>query len=275
MAAALVFLASYLIARKYKKQEEAIREVTAENHSDFLVLKKEMEELEKSYEEAWRKLPEYRREDADGKSSEKPEERPAAKSEVRPAKKDAEDIFEVSKKTITCGKCAATLELDQKRNLFACKFCGVAYGASLFIGNPSKKAASALLHKEFEEADLRFSHMLMIAPSDYEALLGRILSTGMWMSLKDVKLTETTHIPPFRLKKLHERIGEAKEHAEEVDKEIFELMDQLVEIFPQAEEFGKNKTRAKYYEEHWIEESHKFHKIHQKILRLDQERSQV
>ena len=70
------------------------------------------------------------------------------------------------------------MTLDKEKNLYECRSCGVAYGASLFFGNPFEKAKKAIEENDFAEADQRFSHMLMTDPKSFDALLGRILCAG-------------------------------------------------------------------------------------------------
>ncbi len=93
-------------------------------------------------------------------------------------------------KTIACTKCGGTLVLDQTRKLYMCSHCGVAYGYSLFFGNPVQKAEELLKYGEFEEADQRFSHILMVENRNADALRGRVLCAGRWRSFADIRLTD-------------------------------------------------------------------------------------
>ena len=72
---------------------------------------------------------------------------------------------------------------DNKRSLCECRSCGVAYGTSLFFGEPNKKAKEALINKEFSEADQRYSYMLMLDPHNFDALRGRVLCAAKWSSV--------------------------------------------------------------------------------------------
>ena len=56
-------------------------------------------------------------------------------------------------KSYTCSKCGGSLELDGTKKLYLCSHCGVAYGYSLFFGNPMQKAVELLKYGEFEEAE--------------------------------------------------------------------------------------------------------------------------
>lgn len=60
-------------------------------------------------------------------------------------KSSANNPFIDITKTVNCAKCGGQLKLIEDTGLFECKFCGVAYGASLFFNNPLEKADEAVI----------------------------------------------------------------------------------------------------------------------------------
>lgn len=93
-------------------------------------------------------------------------------------------------KTVACAKCGGSLVLDEAKKLYLCSHCGVAYGYSLFFGNPMQKAVELLKYGEFEEADQRFSHILMFERTNMDALRGRVLCAGRWRTFAEIRLTD-------------------------------------------------------------------------------------
>ena len=91
---------------------------------------------------------------------------------------------------IVCAKCAGKLVLDKSRKLYLCSHCGVAYGYSLFYGDPLQKAMEILKQGDYEEADQRFIHILMIDKNNMDANIGRILCAGKWKSFADIRLSD-------------------------------------------------------------------------------------
>ena len=100
--------------------------------------------------------------------------------------------------------------LDKSRKLYVCKYCGIAYGYSLFFGNMKQKAYEFLKEGDFEEADKRFTQVLAQDPSDPDSLRGRILCAGGWRAFGEMKVTDK--FTEEQLKVLRERIDEAKKH---------------------------------------------------------------
>ena len=145
-----------------------------------------------------------------------------------PKKGSASSPFINIEKTVICAKCGGQLLLDKEKGLFECKFCGVAYGTSLFFNNPLEKANKALNKADYIEADQRYSHMLMIDPSDFDALLGWVFCVGKWKSIEDIRLSET--MIPVVASKLRERIGEAVKHCQDEDRKFFKTLEQFAEV---------------------------------------------
>ena len=170
-------------------------------------LGEKMESLEKEYKQAVKEL-----------------------EELRPKKEDIkeainEDIEQVTKEykpqpdiivrkseldSFACSKCGGSMVLDKSRKLYVCKYCGIAYGYSLFFGNMKQKAYEFLKEGDFEEADKRFTQVLAQAPSDPDSLRGRILCAGKWRAFSEMKVTEK--LSEEQLKVLRECIDEAKKH---------------------------------------------------------------
>lgn len=148
-------------------------------------------------------------------------------------------------KTILCSKCAAQLILNKEKRIYECKSCGVGYGISLFFGLPLEKALNSMNKGFYSDAEQRFSNMLMADPSDFEALLGRILCKGRWTKLSGIDLHED--LTPTRIRVLEKEAGDAKEQALEPDKEFFEGLKELLHILSEraAVDYKINITNKK------------------------------
>ena len=158
-------------------------------------------------------------------------EDPASKGYMPPKmkkKSSANDPFINITKTVTCAKCGGQLHPNKEKGLFECKFCGVAYGMSLFFNNTLRKAKEAVKRDDYTEADQRFSHMLLVDPHDFDALLGRIFCVGKWKIIDDIDLSDT--FLPAVYKKLKDRIGEAVDHAAAEDRMFFVTMADLADV---------------------------------------------
>ena len=131
-------------------------------------------------------------------------------------------------KTVLCSKCGGQLKLDKDKGLFECRYCGVAYGASLFFNNPFKKANEAVIKGDYVEADQRFSHILMVTHNDFDALLGRVLCAGKWKDIDDIHLPE--NMLPVVGKNLKDRILEAMDHALSEDRLFFVTFNDLADV---------------------------------------------
>lgn len=134
----------------------------------------------------------------------------------------------LSEKTIQCAKCGAGLSLDMEKRVYECGSCGVAYGISLFFGLPHEKALNSMNMGFFDEADKRFSHILMAEQSDFESLLGRILCAGRWTKVSDVCVSDV--LTPTRLRHTHDRLLKAVSDSEEQDKEYFECLKDYIDV---------------------------------------------
>ena len=134
-----------------------------------------------------------------------------------------------AEQNIICEKCGAFLSLDKKKRVYECSHCGVAYGVSLFFGLPMEKALNALNTGDYPAAEKRFSHLLMVNPSDFEALLGRILCAGKWTKVSDIRLS--SGIEQADLKEVYLRIDEARQHAADNDRQFFENLVKLIIFF--------------------------------------------
>lgn len=127
---------------------------------------------------------------------------------------------------IICIKCGGQLMMDKKRNLCECRFCGVAYGTSLFFGEPNKRAKEALVKQEFSEADQRYSYMLMLDAHDFEALRGRVLCAAKWSSPR-----VESDISSFWVNNLRSRVVYAIGKAREEDKPYFEKYIEMMDEY--------------------------------------------
>ena len=129
-------------------------------------------------------------------------------------------------KVVLCNKCGAELELDEDKGLYECRHCGIAYGYSLFCGDPLKKANDKVERGEFAEADERFIHMLMLDPKNFGALRGRILCAAKWTGFAELKLGYK--MTEERWNCIMERFNEAKEVSDEPS--YFILLGRVLEI---------------------------------------------
>ena len=139
------------------------------------------------------------------------------------------DPFADVTKNVTCAKCGGQLFLDKEKRLYECRFCGVAYGTSLFFDDPLGKAKKALLAADYTEADQRFAHMLMVNPQDFEALFGRILCAGRWKNIPDIELED--RMLPFMEEHLTDRVDEAVQHSGEENKSFFFDLQTIVTYY--------------------------------------------
>lgn len=142
------------------------------------------------------------------------------------------------KEDVICSKCAAKLTLNKDKRVYQCDHCGVAYGISLFFGLPMEKALNSLNTGYYSDADQRFAGILMVHPSDFEALLGRILCGGGWTKISDIDLTD--HVDASGIKEIKERIADAKAHSSEENRAYFGNIETLVGYF---EEYSANKIK--------------------------------
>ncbi len=136
---------------------------------------------------------------------------------------------------VICSKCAARLTLNKDKRVYQCDHCGVAYGISLFFGIPMEKALNSLNTGFYDDANQRFSSILMVHPSDFEALLGRVLCEGGWTKISDINLTDDVDVSSY--KAVRRRLEEAKQHASVHNVPFFENVEKMVGY---CEEYRKN-----------------------------------
>lgn len=158
------------------------------------------------------------------------EEEPQKASESAPAA----DADVDASQNVACAKCGAGLILDKEKRVYQCDHCGVAYGVSLFFGLPMEKALNALNTGYFKDADQRFSNLLMVDSSDFEALLGRVLSAGRWTKVSGIKLS--SDLEEKELEAVGSRLEEAGNNASEKDQPFFKKMEELVSFFKPYQE---------------------------------------
>ena len=189
----------------------------ASDHSQAAKMSSEAEEIKKKYSETYAELKVL----------------DPAVNGYKPAyasKVDAgPDPFADVSKDVNCAKCGGRLILDKEKRLYACSFCGVAYGTSLFFDQPLRKAKQALAAADYTEADQRFSHMLMVDPKNHEALFGRILCAGKWKNIPDIELEDK--MLPLMEERLADRADEAVLHSDEKHKEFFSNVQTIVTYF--------------------------------------------
>ncbi|WP_034451077.1 tetratricopeptide repeat protein [Butyrivibrio sp. AE2032] len=130
---------------------------------------------------------------------------------------------------IICEKCGASLSLDKEKRVYECSHCGVAYGVSLFFGLPMEKALNALNTGDYSDAEKRFAHLLMVNPSDFEALLGRILCAGKWTNVSDIRLS--SDYEQSDIQEVDLRLDEAIQHAADNDRQFFKDLVKLIDFF--------------------------------------------
>ena len=143
-------------------------------------------------------------------------------------------------KSINCEKCGAGLILDKNKRVYQCDHCGVAYGVSLFFGLPMEKALNSLNNGNFKDAERRFSNLLMVDPSDFEALLGKVLCAGKWTKVSNIRLS--VDVEDDELKFVRDSIKKAGWYASENDQPYFRKMEELVSFF---EPYKENKVQIR------------------------------
>ena len=134
-----------------------------------------------------------------------------------------------AEQSISCDKCGAGLILDKNKRVYQCDHCGVAYGVSLFFGLPMEKALNSINNGQYKDAGQRFSNLLMIDPSDFEALLGKILCSGKWTKVSDINLSE--ELDDDEMQAVRSGLEEAGKHASDGDRPYFKKMEKLISYF--------------------------------------------
>lgn len=92
-----------------------------------------------------------------------------------------------------------------------------------------EKALNALNTGDCSDAEKRFAHLLMVNPTDFEALLGRILCAGKWTKVGDIKLL--SDFEQADIQEVYLRLDEAIQHAADNDRQFFEDMVKLIDFF--------------------------------------------
>ena len=168
------------------------------------------------------------------------------REEFVPEDKEAQSVSESGSVTgtdtdapedVICDKCGATLGLDKAKHVYQCDHCGVAYGVSLFFGMPLEKALNSINTGKYKDAGVRFSSVLMTKPSDFEALLGKILCAGKWTKLSAVRISD--EIDDSEIQSVRTLIEEAVQDADDKDKTFFRKMGELVACFEPYRENGE------------------------------------
>jgi tetratricopeptide (TPR) repeat protein len=145
--------------------------------------------------------------------------------EAAPAKAQ-DDVVADPSKTVLCAKCGAQLALNNEKRVYECNSCGVAYGISLFFGLPMEKALLAMNQGNYSDAEKRFTNILMVNPSDFEALLGRILCKGRWTKVSGIDASD--ELTPTAVKVIQKLVTESIEQALPEDKSYFESLNELL-----------------------------------------------
>ena len=141
-------------------------------------------------------------------------------------KEENSDVQTEHPEMINCSKCAGHLYLDKERRIYECRSCGVAYGIFLFFGMPMEKALNAMNTGHYIEAYKRFENVLMVDPSDFDALLGQILCVGGWSRISDIDPSDI--IDEEDLNKIKALFDDAKLRVAESDKEFFDKLEKLI-----------------------------------------------
>ncbi|SDY03102.1 hypothetical protein SAMN02910264_01276 [Ruminococcaceae bacterium YAD3003] len=129
---------------------------------------------------------------------------------------------------IGCAKCGGTLSFDKERKLYTCNHCGIAYGYSLFYGDPMQKAMAELKSGDYETADQRFSHILMFDQHNFEALRGRILCAGKWKAFTQIRLSEDLMKVDWQL--VRQRVDEFHKYVIYPNEHLCNLIDKLMKL---------------------------------------------
>ena len=219
-----------------KSYEAKQKRNMASDHSQAAKMSSEAEEIKKKYSETYTEL-KVLDPAVNGY-------KPAYASKVDAGPDPFADVL----KDVNCAKCGGRLILDKEKRLYACSFCGVAYGTSLFFDQPLRKAKQALAAADYTEADQRFSHMLMVDPKDHEALFGRILCAGKWKNIPDIELED--RMLPLMEDRLTDRADEAFLHSDEEHKEFFSNVQNAVTCYIRWRHFNQeldSMRKAKDY----------------------------
>lgn len=180
-------------------------------------LENQYSHYEKTYIKEYEKLIEMDRA-AKGRTLE-----PAVPEET---KEEKSDIQTDHPETVICSKCAGHLFLDKDKRVYECSSCGVAYGISLFFGMPMEKALNAMNTGHYIEAHKRFENVLMVEPSNFDALLGQILCVGGWSRISDIDPSDIIDEEDWN--KIKALFDDAKLRVSESDMEFFVKLEKLI-----------------------------------------------
>lgn len=143
-----------------------------------------------------------------------------------PQENTPDDVVADPSKTVICAKCGAHLALNNEKRVYECNSCGVAYGISLFFGLPLEKALNAMNNGNYSDAEQRFTNILMADPSNFEALLGRILCKGRWTNISGIKTAD--ELTTSGIKRIQMLVKESGEQALPEDKTYFDELNNLL-----------------------------------------------
>ena len=211
------FLAFFFITRAERKRAEAPHRIMVQASNNASSAGYKAEGLKKEYLKVYNELQtleETTREALNGLENGKTEDHGTETPD--------------SGKTVLCAKCAAQLTLDKEKRVYQCNSCGVAYGISLFFGLPLEKALNSMNMGRYSDADQRFTNILMVEPSDFDALLGKILCTGKWSKVSRIGLTGD--LRPISFKILKEQVEKTGESASDSDKAYFVTLGELISV---------------------------------------------
>lgn len=143
----------------------------------------------------------------------------SASKKLRRVSEEENDYTELNGKTITCTKCAGALTLDKDRQIYRCDHCGVAFGSSLFIGNPLEKARFSLRTRNFIDAQQQYTFALMLDPSNFEANRGLVLCDLRLTSFLDLQYR--FKFARYRSENFADHVSEAYDRVSQEDREYF------------------------------------------------------
>ena len=144
-----------------------------------------------------------------------------------------------------CPNCGGELIINLDRNVYECLFCGMTLDYEYVRDeNVYTSAIKAMKNDQFAEADDLFERMLKTAPSDPNALLGRIMCAG---KLNNVGTFRSLCNETILLNVMKTRTKEAINATEGEDKEYFGKIAEILENYEKyrAEASRENSIDAK------------------------------
>ena len=209
----------FVFTIKGLKAEKPYKEVARIGATEGMTVHNRIEDIKASYAEEYEKLVKF---EADLGKAEELDNASAASN----AESEKRTITADPSKTVICSKCGAQLALNNDKRVYECNSCGVAYGISLFFGLPLEKALDSMNHGNYQDAEQRFTNILMADPSDFEALLGLILCKGRWTNISGIKAAE--ELTPTSIKRIQMLVAESAGQALPEDKQYFEDLNNLL-----------------------------------------------